>query len=139
MANDVRRIGMLVYDDCDLLDFAGPTAAFHSAARHLTVLGRAEDLSYVCEPLSIGGGPVRTMQGVVVDTRPAADLSPGEFDTIVVIGGAVDHRTCDPRILSWIVRNAPHARRVASVCCGAFLHGGAGLLDGRRATTNWED
>jgi transcriptional regulator GlxA family with amidase domain len=39
--------------------------------------------------------------------------------------------------LQWIVARAPQARRVASVCTGAFLLGGCGLLDGRRATTHW--
>jgi transcriptional regulator GlxA family with amidase domain len=40
-------------------------------------------------------------------------------------------------LISWIRRTAPRARRVASVCSGAFLLGEAGLLDGRRATTHW--
>jgi transcriptional regulator GlxA family with amidase domain len=79
------------------------------------------------------------LQGIVVETTPAAELSPGEIDTIVVVGGLADHTDCDPRILRWIERNSVTARRVASVCCGAFLLGGAGLLDGRRATTHWEN
>jgi transcriptional regulator GlxA family with amidase domain len=139
MADQVKRIAMLLYDDCDLLDFSGPTAAFHSAARHLIRSGHADDLMYVVEPLSIDGGHVRSMQGIVVETKAAPELSPGMLDTFLVIGGTVDHTSCDPRILEWIARNSPQARRVASVCCGAFLLGGAGLLDGRRATTHWED
>jgi transcriptional regulator GlxA family with amidase domain len=139
MADQVKRIAMLLYDDCDLLDFSGPTAAFHSAARHLIRSGHADDLMYVVEPLSIDGGHVRSMQGIVVETKAAPELSPGMLDTFLVIGGALDHTSCDPRILEWIARNSPQARRVASVCCGAFLLGGAGLLDGRRATTHWED
>ena len=139
MANRVKRVGMLLYDDCDLLDFSGPIAAFHSAARHLIGSGHADDLMYVVEPLSIDGGRVRTLQGIVVETKAAPELSPGIFDTFLVVGGMVDHTNCDPRILEWIARNSPQARRVASVCCGAFLLGGAGLLDGRRATTHWED
>jgi transcriptional regulator GlxA family with amidase domain len=139
MANQVKRIAMLVYDDCDLLDFSGPTAVFHSAARHLIGSGHADDLLYVIEPLSMDGGPVRTMQGIVLGTKAAPELSPGMFDTLIVTGGALDHTSCDPRILKWIEQASPTARRVASVCCGAFLLGGAGLLDGRRATTHWED
>jgi transcriptional regulator GlxA family with amidase domain len=139
MADQVKRIAMLLYDDCDLLDFSGPAAAFHSAARHLIRAGRADHLLYVVEPLSIDGGPVRTCQGVVVETKAAPALSPGLFDTLIVTGGLVDHTACGPRILEWIERASPHLRRVSSVCCGAFLLGGAGLLDGRRATTHWED
>jgi transcriptional regulator GlxA family with amidase domain len=139
MADRVQRVGMLLYDDCDLLDFAGPTAVFHSAARHLVGLGHAEHHLYAIEPLSIDGGHVRTMQGIVVETKAAPDHSPGMLDTVLVVGGTADHTSCDPRILEWIARNSPQARRVASVCCGAFLLGGAGLLEGRRATTHWED
>lgn len=139
MAGEVKRIAMLLYDECDLLDFSGPAAAFHSAARHLIRSGLADDLLYRMEPLSVDGGPVRTIQGIVVDTKPAPPLSPGVFDTLIVTGGFVDHTNCDPRLLEWIKRASPHVRRVSSVCCGAFLLGGAGLLDGRRATTHWED
>lgn len=139
MKPQFRRVGMLLYDTCDLLDFAGPTAVFHSAARHLTRIGQGEQPLYVAEPLSIDGGMVRTLQGIDVDTRPAPELERGWLDTLIVVGGALDHRSCDPRLLAWLDRNHGQVRRVASVCCGAFLLGGAGLLEGRRATTHWED
>ncbi len=44
-----------------------------------------------------------------------------------------------PRLLNWIRDSHEHVRRVTSVCCGAFLLGGAGLLNARRVTTHWED
>jgi transcriptional regulator GlxA family with amidase domain len=42
-------------------------------------------------------------------------------------------------LLRWLVVRARTARRVASVCTGAFLLGAAGLLDGKRAVTHWAD
>jgi transcriptional regulator GlxA family with amidase domain len=139
MQSQPKRIAMLLFDGCDLLDFAGPTAAFHSAARQLVRTAQASELLYAVEPLSIDGGAVRTLQDVVVETARAPELSIGEFDTIMVTGGLIDHRNCDPRLLAWLKRNHGKVRRVASVCCGAFILAGAGLLGGRRATTHWED
>jgi transcriptional regulator GlxA family with amidase domain len=139
MQPQLKRIAMLLFDGCDLLDFAGPTGVFHSAARHLIRTAQASELLYVVEPLSIDGGGVRTLQNVIVETNRAPELSGGEFDTIMVTGGLIDHLTCDPRLLDWLKRNHGKVRRVASVCCGAFILAGAGLLEGRRATTHWED
>jgi len=134
-----KRIGMILFDDCDLLDFSGPTAAFHSGARHLIRLGLTKELLYRVDSLSIDGGPVRTLQGVVVETQPAPSLSHGMYDTVIIAGGLCDHNSCDPRLIAWIRDNEASVPRLASVCCGAFLLAGAGLLEGRRATTHWED
>jgi len=139
MDRRLKRIGMLIFDGADLLDFAGPTTAFFSAARHLIRTGRADSLLYEIELLSIDGGMIRTLQGVQVETKAAPELSPGEYDTVIVTGGLADHQTCDPRLIEWVSRNHDKPRRVASVCCGAFILAGAGILDGRAATTHWED
>lgn len=135
----LKRIGMLLYPNCDLLDFSGPAAVFHSAARHLIRTGQAQELSYSIEPMSMDGGLVRTMQGIEIKTNRAGGLEDGVIDTLIVTGGAVDHCSCDPRLLDWLRCSHQRVRRVTSVCCGAFLLGGAGLLDGKRVTTHWED
>lgn len=64
----------------------------------------------------------------------------GHVDTLLVPGGSnLDAMDSDPGVLHWIRAIASQARRVASVCRGAFLLAKAGLLDGRSATTHWED
>jgi transcriptional regulator GlxA family with amidase domain len=139
MQAQLKRIAILLFDGCDLLDFAGPAGVFHSAARHLIRTGQATELLYTVEPLSIDGGAVRTEQNILVETSPANDLSAGRYDTLIITGGVIDHRSCDQRLPAWVRRNAAKVPRVASVCCGAFILAGAGLLAGRRATTHWED
>ena len=56
----------------------------------------------------------------------------------MIAGSDLVHEThTDPRVVPWIARQGARARRVASVCSGAFLLAEAGLLDGRRAATHW--
>lgn len=139
MEPQLKRIAMLLFDGCDLLDFAGPAGVFHSAARHLIRTGQASEIFYIVEPLSLDGGAIRTEQGIVVETTKARDLPAGRYDTLIVTGGVIDHNSCDQRLPAWVKSNHRNARRVSSVCCGAFILAAAGLLNGRRATTHWED
>ena len=61
-----------------------------------------------------------------------------EVDTVVLPGGfGVEAARADPELLDWIKAIAGTARRVVTVCTGAFLAAEAGLLDGHRATTHW--
>jgi transcriptional regulator GlxA family with amidase domain len=66
---------------------------------------------------------------------PAADVA---LDTLIIAGGiGVQAAYRDRTLVDWVRQRAGVARRVASVCTGAFLLAATGLLDGRRATTHW--
>jgi transcriptional regulator GlxA family with amidase domain len=62
----------------------------------------------------------------------------GPIDTLIVVGGlgSIEHQPT-PELLEWIRRRSSTARRVASVCTGAFVLAASGLLDGRRVATHW--
>jgi transcriptional regulator GlxA family with amidase domain len=116
------------------LDLVGPFEVFTSAS--LAVSGQGKE-GYQPVVASVDGRPVTTETGL---TFAAVELpDPSEpVDTLILPGGRGVHAARqDPRVIDWVVAAAPQARRVVTVCTGAFLAAQAGLLDGCRATTHW--
>jgi transcriptional regulator GlxA family with amidase domain len=73
--------------------------------------------------------------GLATDRLPPIDAT---LDTLMIAGGhGVEAAAADPVLVDWIRMRATKARRVASVCTGAFLLAASGVLDGRRAATHW--
>jgi AraC family transcriptional activator FtrA len=70
-----------------------------------------------------------------------ADLKPVEWikgaDTVVVPGLEAPWAPQDPAVLEAVARAAEDGARLVSLCAGAFVLGQAGVLDGRRVTTQW--
>jgi transcriptional regulator GlxA family with amidase domain len=122
-------MALLAFEDCQLLDVAGPSAVF----------GAANEASggpfYDLRILSPDGGAVRTNAGVTLMSRQIG----GQPDTVLVAGGSRGLRAMMARgdVRRWLRRVAPRTKRYGSVCTGAFVLAEAGLLDGRRVATHW--
>ncbi len=133
--NRNRVIEVLAFPSVQLLDVAGPLQVFASANDLAVQAGDA--LPYTLNVVEPGGVGVVASAGLGLATVP---LPPADamLDTLVVAGGqGVEKAAPDAALLEWVRLRVTHARRVASVCTGAFLLATAGLLDGRRAVTHW--
>jgi transcriptional regulator GlxA family with amidase domain len=132
-------VGIFIFDDVEVLDFAGPFEVF---SRTRTVAGadsrRTEDSApFVTFTVARTREPVTAIGGLTVVPHYSWADAPA-IDILVVPGGfgtrALLH---DEETLSWIRDTAGRSRQVTSVCTGALLLAQAGLLRGRSATTHW--
>lgn len=130
----VNRVGLLIFDDVDLLDVGGPYEVFLTAGRLRMREGSPEPF----EVFTIGPGPATAYGGLTLVPHTTVEGA-GVLDLLVVPGAiTIDEVAETPAVISAVRTLAPSARVVASVCTGAFLLARAGLLPGNW-TTHWED
>ncbi|GLS45677.1 GlxA family transcriptional regulator [Methylobacterium brachythecii] len=130
-----RSVEVLAFEGVQVLDVTGPLQVFASANEHLAKAGQAP--AYRLRVVAKGGGAALSSAGLMLATEPLP--AAGEVvDTVVVAGGpGVDAAGADPELIDWVRDRAGRARRIATVCTGAFLAAASGVLDGRRAVTHW--
>ena len=120
-----RTLGAILYEGFELLDLYGPLEMFGSVGPELALATVAEN-----------AGPVRSVQGPETVARfdfasaPPLDLLllPGGIGTLAQLGNEA--------LLGFLRERSRTAEATLSVCTGSALLARAGLLDGRRATSN---
>lgn len=132
-------VGIFVFNNVEVLDFAGPYEVFTTASR---VYGKQNLLSSVTpfEVFTIGKTKesVRARAGLKVDPDFDFDTHP-KIDILLIPGGVVTEVLKDTSVINWIASTSKQAQLTASICTGAFLLAKVGLLEGKSATTHWED
>jgi transcriptional regulator GlxA family with amidase domain len=129
-----RTVAFLITDSPSTIDVVGPLEVFREANAHREEKGRPP--AYAIEILRWSSDGKKRDDGPLAG-RPYREVS--EVDTLLVTSGT--YRVAaqsDPKLLEWLRKVGGAARRLCSVCTGAFMLAEAGLLDGKRATTHWK-
>jgi transcriptional regulator GlxA family with amidase domain len=131
-------VGIYLFDRVEVLDFAGPFEVFSTAARVKSRLKPGAPKPFKVVTISERLRPIKARGGLSV--QPHFDFTDHPaVDILIIPGGDVSSELKQAEVIDWIARTASGTSVTASVCTGAFLLGKAGLLNGKRATTHWED
>ena len=132
------NVGLFVFSEIEVLDFAGPYEVFTTASRvHKRGQPGATD-PFTVFTVGRTRDPVRARAGLSVFPDFGFDKHP-DIDLLLTPGGVVTAELEKPEVIGWIAQTARRARLSASICTGAFLLARTGLLDRKSATTHWED
>jgi transcriptional regulator GlxA family with amidase domain len=119
-----RGVVIVTFDTAQILDVTGPLEVFSTASRFLPAV------QYRSQVVTTRGGPVLASCGLEFASTTITEVT-GPVDTLMVAGGAdMNAEIADTQLLDQVRRLATDARRVTSVCSGAFVLAAAGLLEG---------
>ncbi|MEP4193847.1 MAG: AraC family transcriptional regulator, partial [Sneathiella sp.] len=129
-----KKIILIGYDGCQLLDITGPASVFSMANK---VAGEDIYSVLIASPV---GRPIETDSGVTLQSQPLSEIEATPRDTILVAGAdtrPLSRVMKNKMLLSWLVSKETTVARLSSVCSGSFILARAGLLKKRAATTHW--
>src|SRR5579864_8009729 len=110
-----------------ILDVTGPLEVFASVPDYRITLCTPEEASVL-----------RTHRGVALTDAVQLRDWTGPIDTLLIAGGpGAESGMYDPELVAWVAASVKQARRVASICTGAFVLAASGVLDGKQAVTHW--
>jgi transcriptional regulator GlxA family with amidase domain len=133
---DKYTVGILIFNDVEVLDFAGPFEVF-SSTRPLGNGSSGDDKPFRVLTIAERAALVKCRGGLLVQPHHTIDDHPA-LDILLVPGGYGTRREAtNPRLLDWIAGQDRTTKLTTSVCTGAFLLAARGLLDNLPATTHW--
>jgi transcriptional regulator GlxA family with amidase domain len=133
---DRKRVGILIFNEVEVLDFCGPYEVF-SVTRLNEERRREEPSPFEVLLVAERAEPVVATGGMRVLPDCALEGCP-PLDILVVPGGFGTRREIhNAPLITWIGERGRQVQTLTSVCTGSMLLGRAGLLDRRRATTHW--
>jgi transcriptional regulator GlxA family with amidase domain len=128
-----RKVGIIVFDNAEVLDVMGPYEVFSVAGRisepsefQVVLISDSEEKSVT----------LRHGLRILTDRNIYEDQ---EFDLIIVSGGITTDVEQNKKLLEFLVKSKARGTIIASICTGAFILAEAGLLGKNIVTTHWED
>jgi transcriptional regulator GlxA family with amidase domain len=128
-----RKVGIIVFDNAEVLDVMGPYEVFSVAGRisepsefQVVLISDSEEKSVT----------LRHGLRILTDRNIYEDA---EFDLIIVSGGITTNAEQNKKLLEFLVKSKALGTIIASICTGAFILAEAGLLGKNKVTTHWED
>ena len=128
-----RKVGIIVFDNAEVLDVMGPYEVFSVAGRISEPSEFQVDLISDSEEKSV---TLRHGLRILTDRNIYEDQ---EFDLIIVSGGITTDVEQNKKLLEFLVKSKARGTIIASICTGAFILAEAGLLGKNKVTTHWED
>ena len=128
--NNPRTVAILVFDDVEVLDFAGPYEVFNDAS------GAVNPSPFYVYTIGITEKPVLAKGKLAVIPQYSIDKGP-QADVLIVPGGYGTRLLLkNELLLSWLIDQAGKVEWLLCVCTGALLLARAGLLKDCAATTH---
>ena len=128
-----RKVGIIVFDDAEVLDVMGPYEVFSVAGRisepsefRVVLISDSEEKSVT----------LRHGLRILTDRNIYEDQ---EFDLVIVSGGITTDAEQNEGLLEFLVNSKARGTIIAAICTGAFILAEAGLLGKNKVTTHWED
>jgi len=132
------NVGIFLYNEIEVLDFAGPFEVFSTASRVSSRI--SEDSENLFNVFTVANNQKSILARGGLKITPTHSISNHpEINLLIIPGGIVTDELEKNHIISWILNTSNSADITGSVCTGAFLLAKAGLLKSKRATTHWED
>jgi transcriptional regulator GlxA family with amidase domain len=132
-----QTVGILIFDEVEILDFCGPFEVFSSAVPAGSGDYATAHRFYRAITIAEEARTVRCRGGLLVQPNHTIEDHPPLHILVIPGGYGTDQVVENPRLLAWVKRQHEIVHLTTSVCTGAFVLAKTGLLDGRRATTHW--
>ena len=131
-----RKIGIVIFPDAEVLDITGPHEVFSMALGFQQEQQSANP--YEIFLVAKTHKPVTMSSGIKLYPDYTYEDCPLPLDTLIVPGSEfIEPVLNDSELLKWIKIYSKKARRIVSICTGAFFLAKLGILDGKQVTTHW--